>query len=245
MKKFIAFVFVLVSLLPGAATAQAFSVGIFNSNGVAVGSPVTFSGAQVLCNQSPFVEAPQISNPVEGYIEPDVTPAAATGCKVDLRALVATLPAATGYRAAVREVVNGVPGEWGPMSTAFAVEAQTTPHPCDGAAPTAGTIVEGTRTLSWCHDGKDANGAVITVTSWAVYVDNVRSLLSNIVAGTTTNAAGMRLYSAPVALTRGTRAVQLAGLNAVGESVKSATFTITVSAPPAVPTAPVIRGIGQ
>jgi hypothetical protein len=65
-----------------------------------------------------------------------------------------------------------------------------------------------------------------------------------VTVGATANAQGKRLYSAPLTVAAGTRLIRVAGTNTVGEAVFSATFTATVTLPPAaVPSVAEIRGI--
>ena len=108
---------------------------------------------------------------------------------------------------------------------------------------TTATVLEGTRTLTVCNDGKDVNGNVVAITGWAVYVDGVRAVAANVVAGSTTNAAGLRDYAVTVSLSRGTRLVQVVALNAQGEATKSSTLTVAVNAPLGVPSVSLIKGI--
>jgi len=182
---------------------------------------------------------PPIVNPSTGFW---VDPANATReCRVTLSAQLAALPAGGPYKGAVKLGT----GAYGPLSTAFTLAAAQA-HPCDGPFPTTATVVEGTRTIEWCHAGLDTNGNPTTVTSWRVYVDNALAatiLPAAVTIGSTANAAGLRLHSSTLAVTRGSRAVQMSAVNAVGEAARSIVFTATVTAPAAPPSTLQIRDI--
>lgn len=190
------------------------------------------------CGQVPkYVEVLPIVN-VQGFaVYDDPANPTTLDCVADFRAQLAVLPRPGTYKAAIK--VGSEP--FSEFSSEFSLAAQT-PHPCDGAAPTTATVVEGTRQLVWCWDGKDANGNVTTLTQWAVYIGTTRTVLTNILAGSTVNAAGLRDYRASVPFTRGTYTLQYVAVNAVGESARSPTFTLVVQPPPAVPSAPIGRG---
>lgn len=241
-----ALVFLLCSTFAAAQTT-AYSVAVFGptvtnpATATPIAPAVAYPVASVPCGQVKAVEtSPPIVNPYEGRFD---DPADATkDCAVPIESQILALPIGTNYKTAYRPVSGTTFGAWSPLSTSFAVAAQTA-HPCDGVPPTTGTVQQGARTLSWCFNGIDANGQPTTVTSWAVYIGGVRTVLASVTVGTTANAAGLKLYSAPITLSSGTYVVQIAGVNATGEAVKSASFSATVTIPPAVPSAAVIRGI--
>lgn len=229
-------------LMTTQAAAQAATIGVFPpgtldaGGAIPIRQPVTYTPS---CGQpvSPEASGPLVNPRFGAYDDPAVMN---RECRLDVSAQFAELPPGTNYRAAVKVGQN----PYGPLSMAFAVAAQAV-HPCDGAPSATGTVIEGTRTISWCFDGRDTNGATTTVPNWAVYVNATRLVVpaASVTVGGTVNAAGMRLYSTPVALTRGTSTLRVAAVNAVGEATPSATFTVTVQPPPAVPTTSVIRGV--
>ncbi len=218
------------------ATIAVYPVSAIDANATTpVATPVQYTPT---CGLSPKqAESPlPLVDPLEGYYDDpaDIT----KDCRVPLATQMAALPVGS-YKAAVK-VGTSI---YSPLSTAFAVSAaQVTTHPCDGVPPTTGTVVEGSRLLIWCWDGKDANGNATTITQWVVYFGATRQVLTNILAGSTVNSQGLRDYRTSVPLTRGTYAIQYAAVNATGESQKSGVFTLTVTPAPAVPTAPVNRG---
>lgn len=241
-----ALVFLLCSTLAAAQTT-AYSVAVFGPSvtNPATASPVapavTYSVASVPCGQAKASETPQpIVNPYEGRFDDPVN--VTKDCAVPIEAQILALAPGSGYTVAYRPVAGTTVGAWSPLSSTFTVAAQTA-HPCDGVPPTSSTVLAGTRTLTWCHNGLDANGQPTTFSSWVAYIDTVRTVLSSVTVGTTANASGYKLYSAPVTLSSGTHVVQIAGVNTTGEAVKSASFTTTVSLPAAPPSAAVIRGI--
>jgi hypothetical protein len=242
-----ALVFLLCSTLATAQTT-AYSVAVFGptvtnpATSAPVAPAVVYPVASVPCGQAKAAETAQpIVNPYEGRFDDPASPTT-KDCAVPIESQILGLPAGSGYTIAYRPMAGDSLLAWSPLSSTFAVAAQTV-HPCDGVAPTSGSVLSGTRTLSWCFNGLDANGQPTTVTSWVAYIDGVRTILGTVTVGTTANGAGMKLYSAPVTLASGTRVVQIAGVNAVGEAVKSASFTSTVTVPPAAPSAGVIRSI--
>lgn len=241
-----AVVFLLLSTFAAAQTT-AYSVAVFGPSttdpavDTPVGPVVSYPIAIVACSQTKASETPQpIVNPYEGRFD-DPTDAT-KDCAVPIEAQVLALAPGAGYKTAYRALAGATPGAWSPLSSPFAVAAGQA-HPCDGVPPVTGTVQSGTRTISWCFSGLDANGQPTTVTTWAAYVDGVRTMLGSVSVGATANAAGLKLYQAPITLASGTHVVQIAGVNATGEAVKSASFSTTVTVPPAVPAAVVIRGI--
>lgn len=237
-----------LSLFPALASAQTtgYSVAVFGSTATnpATATPiapaVVYPLSAVTCGQPKVAETTPIVNPYEGRIDDPAN--AALDCAVAIEPQVLALPVGTGYKIAFRAMAGTTPSTWSPMSTPFSVAMQTT-HPCDGTAATSGTVLVGNRTLSWCFNGLDTTGNPANVTSWAVYVDGVRSVLSGVTVGATANTAGFKLYQAPLTLAGGTHTVQVAGVNSVGEAVKSATFTVTVTVPQSAPSVSNIRGI--
>jgi hypothetical protein len=222
--------------------AQSATVAVFSSNATdpntatPVAAPVTYSTPT--CNQPLGVETPSpILNPQTGFW---VDPAnSARECRVNIASQIAALPVG-GYKGAVRLGA----GVYGAFSTAFAVAAQPA-HPCDGPPPSSGATVAGPRTVAWCHSGLDANGTATTVTNWRVYDGATVTTvpLSSVTVGSTANAQGLRLYSTTLTLAAGSRSLQVAGVNAVGEGPRSPAFALTVTPPAAVPAAPVVRGV--
>lgn len=237
----------LVLLFSTCAVAQttAYSVSVFDptvtnpATGTPVAPAVVYPVASVPCGQLKVAETVPIVNPYEGRFDDPVD--ATKDCAVPIEPQILALAPGSGYTVAYRPMAGATPGAWSPISSAFAVVQVVSP--CDGVPPVTGSVQAGTRTVSWCFGGLDANGQATTVTSWAAYVDNVRTVLGTVTVGTTANSAGLKLYQAPITLTAGTHTVQIAGVNATGEAVKSATFTSTVTVPPAVPAAAIIRGI--
>jgi len=229
------------------AQATAFSVAAFPATatspatGTPLAAPVTYPLASLACNQPKESETLPIVNPDEGRVDDPANPTT-RDCAIPIAAQFVALPAGTGFRAAYRVVAGTAVSAWSAFSTPFAITVAQT-HPCDGVPPTTGTVVEGTRTLTWCWDGRDTNGNATTVTAWTAMVDNVRRALNNVTVGGTANAQGKRLYSAQLVVTPGTRLIQIAGTNAVREAVFSATFTVTVTQAPAGPSVSEIRGI--
>lgn len=183
-------------------------------------------------------QAQPIVNPTEARYDDPAN--AARDCVVMIEPAISSLPAASGYLAALK--LNAE--RYGPLSTAFARQIPGgTTHPCAGTAPTAGTVLEGARLLSWCWNGLDANSVATTVTSWNVYVDGVKSVLANVTVGTVVDTDGERLYTAPLVVVRGTRIIQVTGVNAAGEATTRPSFTLTVQAPAALPSGATIRGV--
>lgn len=238
MKTLSAIALVLVfaqSTFAQAATVSVFGAAATDPN---IASPLaTAIYVAPLCGQPFLAETPPpIVNPVQGEY-PD--PANATkDCVVTLTAQLATIPVGTGYKAALK--LGG--GAYGPFSTAFAVAAQTI-HPCDGTPATSSMVIAGARTISWCFSGLDTNGAVTTVTSWALYTNNVRSVLTGVTVGATANAAGLKLFSAPLTVAAGSPQYAVAGVNAVGEAAKSPVFTVQATPAGTAPATSVIRGV--
>lgn len=241
-----AILFLLLSTFAAAQTT-AYSVAVFDptatnpATATPVAPPVSYLLAAVPCGQAKALEStPPIVNPYEGRID---DPGDATkDCAIPIETQMLALSPGSGYMAAYRPLVGSTPGAWSPLSTPFTVAAQL-PHPCDGTAPTTGSVQAGARTISWCWNGLDANGQPTTIATWALYLDGVRSVLSGVTVGTTANSAGLKLYTAPLTVTSGTHAIQVAGTNTMGEAVKSATFTAAVTVPPAQPSAAIFRGI--
>lgn len=231
-----------------AAQTTAYSVSVFGpsvtnpATATPIAPAVVYPIASVPCGQPKVTESqPPIVNPYEGRFDDPASPAT-RDCAVPIESQVTALPSASGYQIAYRPLIGSTPGAWSPLSSTFAVAAQAA-HPCDGVAPTSGSVVSGSRTVSWCWNGLDTNGQPTTVTSWAIYVDGVRAVLGTVTVGATANSAGLKLYSAPVTLSAGSHTVQIAGVNATGEAVKSASFSAQVTVPPAPPSVAVIRGI--
>lgn len=187
------------------------------------------------CNQVPGgAEVTPIANPTDGYW---LEASGKTECRVNVQQQISALPVGSGYKAALK-IGSGV---FGPFSNAFAVAAQTS-HPCDGTDPTSGSVVAGTRTLTWCYpDGADGGSSI---TGWAIYVDGVRTLVTNVSVGSSANASGRRAYSASITVATGTRTIREAPVNAIGEGNQSPVYTLTVQAPATVPTGtPGTRGV--
>jgi hypothetical protein len=121
-------------------------------------------------------------------------------------------------------------------------------HPCDGPYPSdGGTLQEGPHTLRWCFSELDRRGTPTTVTARAVYSSGTREVLqaSEVTAGTA-NAFGLRLYSAPVVVDvvdTPPAALEIAAINDVGEGPRSSALSLTVTAAPDVPSAPLILGV--
>jgi hypothetical protein len=231
-----------------AAQTTAYSVAVFppSTTNPATATPVapavSYPASAVPCGQPKAAETAQpIINPYEGRFDDPVD--STKDCAMPIDAQIQALPVGAGYLAAYQPLVGATPGAWSPLSTPFAVVAAQTTHPCDGTAPTTGTVQAGARTISWCYSGLDANGQPTTVTGWAAYVDGVRSTLGTVTVGATANGAGLKLYQAPITLAAGSHVVQIAGVNATGEAVKSVSFSSTVTVPPAAPAAAIIRGI--
>lgn len=232
----------------GQATAQATSYTVAAYSGAAtdpatatpIATPVTYLVSQLTCGQAKISETLPIVNPYEGRVDDPAN--AALDCAVPIESQMLALPVGSGYKVAYRIFTGTVPSAWSPFTTAFAITAPQI-HPCDGTPPTTGTVVEGTRTLSWCWNGLDVNGSATIATVWTATIDGVRTTLTSVQVGATANAQGKRLYSATIPLVRGSRAVRVAATNAVGEAVFSATFTVTVTVPAGVPTVSEIRGI--
>ncbi len=225
---------------PSVGLAQAATIAIYASSALdpntamPVANPVTYLSPR--CDQAAFTEPQPLTNPTEGGYDDPVK--AGRFCLVDVTAQIAVLPAGINYKGAVR-LGSGI---YGPFTGAFAVAAQVT-HPCDGPAPTAGNVIAGSRTFTWCWDGKDTNGNPTTPSSWALYVNGSRNVLSSVTVGTTANAAGMRLYSVTIPIPSGTTAYEVVAVNTIGEAAKSATFTVTAALPATVPSPSVIRGV--
>jgi hypothetical protein len=221
---------VLISLLllPSGGYAQAATVAVVPA-GVSnpltpIRPPVTYSTP--VCDEPVFTETTPIVNPFEGYYTDPARPT--RNCKVDVRAQMAALPVGAGYRAAVK--IGSEP--YGPLSTAFAIAAGQTTHPCD-STPASPTQVNAGQsfTLGWCHTGTN-------VTGWRVY-RNGTPIPVTVTPGTTVNAAGKRYYT----VSR-TEATPLTGLQhsvsalngtSEGTSVPFATIAV-VPLPPPVPT---------
>lgn len=249
MKLLASLVFVIVLTGSASAQATAYSVSVFNGNvtNPATGTPVrpavVYPLAQVSCNLTPkATETLPIVDPNEGRFDDPANPTT-RDCSIALDVQMRALPAGTIYRAAVRTVTGSTLSAWSPLSSIFTVTAAPQAHPCDGATLSTAAVIEGTRTLTICNDGKDVNGSVVQITGWAIYVDGVRSVLASVTAGTTANAAGLRDYSVSLPLTRGTKVIQIVALNAQGEAAKSTTLTVTVSAPLGVPSVSLIKGL--
>lgn len=218
------------------ATIAVFPSAVTNPNtGTPVRPAVAYTGTAVRCGQIRTTESPApIVNPAEGWYADPVD--ATKDCFVDIATQVAAIPVGSGYKAAIKIGT----GTFGALSTAFAVQAT---HPCDGTAPTSGTVLEGTRTLTWCWDGLDTNGSATTPTGWAFYTDGVRSLVTGVTVGATANAAGQKLYAVSVPITRGTHSLQMSAVNAQGEAASKPVFAATVTVAAAAPTPSTIRGI--
>jgi hypothetical protein len=203
-------VLVMLVALGGDAIAQAtaYTVAVFPNaatnpaTATHIAAPVTYPIAQIVCDQTKVAEVTPIVNPVEGRIDDPANPTT-HDCAVPIESQFRALPVGSAYKAAFRTVAGTQVSAWSAFTTAFAVTAQT--HPCDAPTLSTATVLEGTRTLTFCHDGRDVNGSLVPITGWAVYIDGVRSVLANVTAGATTNSAGLRNCSVSLALTRGTR----------------------------------------
>lgn len=235
-------VFVLVaSVIVSPAFAQSATIAVFPATATDANTATPIAAPAVyatpLCDQPATVETIPITNPTQGSWSDPAN--GARDCIANVSVQLASLAPGT-YRGAVKVGA----GLYGALSSSFALAAQAG-HPCDGTAATTGAVLEGARTLAWCFAGVDVNGAPTTVTSWAVYVDNVRSTVStgSVTVGATANAAGLRLYTAPLTVVRGARSIQVAGVNGVGEAARSGAFSVTVSPPPGVPAASSLRSI--
>jgi hypothetical protein len=218
-----------------AATVSVFAPAVTNPNAATPLSSATYTP---ICNQAP---APEVigtvtaTTTVEGrYADPAN---AARDCVMDLTSQLRALSAGTGYRAAGK--LGTAP--FGNLSTAFAVAAAQTAHPCDTTPASPPTVNVGQPfTLGWCHPSRDTNGNTTTVSSWRVYRNGVLLPGVTVTAGTTTNAAGLRYYTAPRTETvAGPVSFDYTAVNAVGESAHSSPAIAMQVVPPAtVPVAP-------
>jgi len=114
--------------------------------------------------------------------------------------------------------------------------AQT--HGCDGTAPPSSTTTEaGSVPLGWCHPGLDVKGNPTPITSWALYANNVRTPLTNVITDGVPNAAGLVWYEATVTFAQGNYTLYVVGINGAGEAPRGDPFALVVSGPSAVPAA--------
>jgi hypothetical protein len=189
------------------------------------------------CDQpSPTDQAQPVALPTEAHFSDQAHPG--RDCVLNVVALVSSLP--PGTYTGILAASDG--GRSDPA--AYAVPGgQATTHPCDAPVTLPPSVVEGSHVLGWCAPDLDVNGTPANVTGWALYTNGTRALLANVTAGTTTNAAGQRNYTAPVLLVRGTASLQVAGVNAVGEGAKAPAIAVTVTIPPGVPAAGTIRSV--
>ena len=122
------------------------------------------------------------------------------------------------------------------LGLSLPVAAQT--HYCDTNPPTASTVNEGSVALKWCHPLRDTNGNATTITTWALYANNIRTGLTGVTTNGVPNTSGFVLYEASVGFPRGNYTLQLAAVNATGGGAKSGPFVLGVVAPASVPVAP-------
>lgn len=224
---------VVLALCASPAYAQAATVAIFApsatdaNTATPLATPVTYTPT---CNLSPkFSETPPILNPNEGVYDDPANPTT-RDCKVLVDAQIVALPIGKGYRAAVK--VGTQP--YGPLSSAFERAAQVI-HPCDGIAAAAGSVVSGSRTLTFC------NGTTTPITGWALYTNGVRALVTPTKG--TANTAGLFAYTVTVTVPVGVTTYELAAVNQTQEAAKSATFTLTAQAPIITPGPSTIRSV--
>lgn len=228
MKRLLLLVLLFSARVVSAQTVATFASTVTDPNAAAPLSSASYTPA---CGQAFAAQSSPLTNVTEGrYPDPAN---AALDCVVTLQAQMAALPSGS-YKAALK-----VGALFGPLSSTFTA-AQVT-DPCAGTPATAGAAFVGTRTFGWCVDGKDTNGNPAAYTGWAVYLDNVRTVVVGTAQGTGTS--GLTFYTAPLAVAAGVHSVQVAAVNAVAESAKSGTFTVTVSMPASAPTAPVFRSV--
>ncbi len=229
----------LMAAFSGSAQAQSYTVGIWPAAAASTSAtPVNtlnYAATVVRCGQPQVADPGTITNPTEGHFnDPTNT---SLDCIVDVTTQVAGLATNASFKGAIRTGTSA----YSPFSNTFMM--QTVVNPCDGTPATSGTVVEGTRTVNWCWDGKDTKGNVTMPTSWVIYVDGVKSTFTGVTNNNLPNATGQKLYSASVTLTPGVHQLQIDAVNAVGEAQLGATFVVTVTALPAPPTTSVIRSV--
>lgn len=115
------------------------------------------------------------------------------------------------------------------MILGMASNASAQAHPCDTVPSNTITIVEGTRTLGWCHADKDTNGNPANITQFVLYTGATRTQIFGVGTNAVPNAAGLIFFTAPYNAVKGTYVLQIAAINAQGEGAKSAPFTLTVT----------------
>lgn len=231
-------VWAVVSALAFPAMAQPATIAVFPATAsdpntaVPIAAPVQYTPT---CGVTPkLVEITPIVNPNTGAYDDPAD--ASKDCTLNIAAQFSALPQGQTYKAAVKLGVD----PFGPFSTAFSVSAAQVTDLCALPDPTSGTVVAGTRTITWCYPENATGGSPIT--GWALYVDGARSLPSVVVG--TVQPSGRRAYTASIAVATGSRQIQVAPINAIGEGTKSAVFTLSVQAPTTAPTGtPAIRGV--
>jgi hypothetical protein len=228
---------ILLMLLSSPVYAQSATLAVFPSaatdpnTATPVAPPVQYTPVCPIFPKA--VEVLPIVNPAEGYYDNPADPL--TDCRLNVAAQMAALPLGSNYKAAVK--VGTSP--YGDFSSAFAMAAQVA-HPCDGADPTSGSVVAGTRTLSWCYPDNATGGSPIT--GWAIYLGATRTTPAATTG--TANSAGRRLYTALITVATGAVSLQVAPVNAIGEGARSPAYALSVQAPATAPTGSTgIRGV--
>lgn len=235
MRKVCAVVVFLVMVMPAwaqSATVAVFSSTVVDPNATApVQPPVTYVAP--VCNQPVILDQGSVTNPIEGAYADPMDPS--RECRVAIAAQLGAVAAGT-YKGAVRLGA----GLYGPLSNAFTLAAQVA-HPCDGTpASVPSKLVGQSFEFGWCHDGTDTNGTPTSLTAWRVYRNGV--LLSGVSVSTGTVANGQGLVYSSFQRTETTSGVvtfETSAVNTVGESAKLAPVTVTITVPPAPPSAPV------
>jgi hypothetical protein len=123
------------------------------------------------------------------------------------------------------------------LSIPALVHAQT--NYCDTTPPTSGNGTVGTpMTVSACAGPNDTNGNPVTITSWTLYDGGTGSTIA-MTKGATSTTSGLTVYTGTYTpASTGSHTLQITATGNAKESVKSTAFLLSVSLPPAAPTAP-------
>lgn len=236
------FALVMLAGLPTAARAQTYEAPLgwrlrlwpqgANTSTSSPLSETLFYAADVTCGQTKTASPGTVTDP--GHVEFDDPDDGTKACRltVNQATTIFVLPVGN-YFATLKAFASNTTDD-SAHSNAFTRSAPTPPpdppHACDATPPVSSSPAAGSRTLTWCHHDIDTAGLPSVVTAWALYKDDVRSVLTGVTTDGVLNAEGLVKYQATITLTSGTHLLQLAALNARGgEGAKSPVFTVMVS----------------
>ncbi len=116
--------------------------------------------------------------------------------------------------------------------------AFTQTHYCDTVPPTSGTATVGVLPIELCQ------AAVDIPTSFKLYIDGAGGATLTLTTDNIISLGGQKVWHGTVQVLLGTHTYQVSAVNAVGESAKSPSFTLTANPVPTAPTSPAKVKVG-